>query len=130
MPNLAASCTSAVADHAFLAEPLGSASASLSFLASFAFRLATTELAFGFAFSAFPCTTFEVGTEEATAELPLLQKLPYLAVVRANGNRGVFVEDAVCWDIFSYVNAVWVVEGFLEFPIFVVEIVEGFGKQE
>jgi hypothetical protein len=129
VPNLAASCTSAVADHALLAETLGSASASFSFFASFASGLATA-FAFGLAFSEFSCTTFKVRTEEATAELPLLQKLPYLAVVRANGNRGVFVDDGVHGDIFSNVNAVRVGEAFFELPFFDFKVVEAFREQE
>ena len=97
VPNLAASCTSAVADHALLAETHGSASASLSFLASFASLAFAT--AFAFAFSSFARTAFKVRSEETSAKLPLLQKLTYLAVVGTNGNSGVFVDDAVRGDI-------------------------------
>jgi hypothetical protein len=105
--NLAASGTSAVADHAFLAEPLGSASASLSFLADLSFA---TAFAFGLAFSEFSCTTFKVRTEEASAEFPLLQEFPHLAVVSTNGNCGVLIDDGVHGDVFSNVNTIWVGE--------------------
>jgi hypothetical protein len=107
--DLAASGTSTVADHAFLAEPLGSASASLSFLAALPF---TTAFAFGLAFSEFSCTTFKVRTEEASAEFPLLLKFSYLAVVCTNGNRGVFIDDGVHGDVFSNINNVGVGEIF------------------
>jgi hypothetical protein len=53
-----------------------------------------------------------------------------LAVVRTDGNRGVFVEDGVHRVIFSNVNTVRVGEGFHDFPIFVVKVVEAFREQE
>jgi hypothetical protein len=107
VPSLATSGTSAIANDAFLAEPFGSASASLSFLAALA---STAAVAFVLAFPAFACTSFRVRAEEASAKFPFLQKLPYLAVVCTDGNRGVFIDDSVHGDVFSNVNTIWVGE--------------------
>jgi hypothetical protein len=123
VPNLAASGTSTVANDAFLAEPFGSASASLS---SFTAALAlTTAFAFAFASPAFSCT-FQVRAEEASAELPLSQKLPYLAVVCTDGNRGVFIDDSVYGGVVSNVNTVWVGEFLFYLPVFEITVVEAF----
>jgi hypothetical protein len=104
--NLAASGTATVANDAFLAKPFGSASASLS---SFTALVLATAFAFVLAFPTISCS-FQVRAIEASAELPLLQKRPYLAVVCTDGNRGVFIDDCVNGDVISNVNTVWVGE--------------------
>ena len=116
---MAAACTSAVCHYAFLTETPRSASASLSCTsASFAFAFA-----FAFAFSVFP-SAFEVRTEETAAESPFLQKLPYLAVVNANGHSNVIADYVVNENVFGHVNAVWVSELVFNFFLFDLQIIE------
>jgi len=126
MANLSASGTAAVANDALLAKPFGATSASLS---TFATTLAFAT-ALSFALASFTCTSLEMWSKEASAKLPLLQKLSNLAVIGANSDGNILVNDCVHGAVVSHIDTVRVSKVAFQLFFLDVVIIEAFWKQE